>query len=509
MSSSSIKLLFNAPAIQKRSISKEDIPPKHNKNQETDKNIIICAVCTVNEARYTCPKCELPYCGIACYRIHDLPPKMRIQNGDNSNNKQQRGGVCTEAFYKNRVVDTMKELNLTTTNEKEDAILQMTTTTKEQSSSIGRNCENDDSFSLLSLNIAKEGDSKQEQQEHATTNNSKVVNLTNDELLELTNHIKPHSDDDDDDDCEEFIMKNNAIVIPKHIMDKFELAVKRGQVSHLIDQWHPFWLPNYSSIKEDEKEEDEEDFPSTFVLDSQQQNLLDDRILLIQPFTKLRPSIQQQQQQIPPPLEYNMIEILYTTVNTLRMYNGFQQSNDDTNHMAAIALYKSCKVLSHDERYGSIAEVIMTHNYKNARILVKDVICICKWKRLMLRVLLMTTVELFNTGYTIQKHHYKNHAKNIANNNVTKRDFKKAQKKVEYYASWCIEYWDSIQNQILEELEQWQHDWKVEKDNDDDDIVLDIGSSSTAININSTNKRKSQQDFDKTCSFKSISTRKL
>lgn len=46
----------------------------------------VCRVCAQHAARYTCPRCNVPYCGVPCFQRH--------------------GDVCTERFYESIVRDT-------------------------------------------------------------------------------------------------------------------------------------------------------------------------------------------------------------------------------------------------------------------------------------------------------------------------------------------------------------------------------------------------------------------
>ncbi|OQS07901.1 hypothetical protein THRCLA_00107 [Thraustotheca clavata] len=48
----------------------------------------VCGVCHEKESKYTCPRCNLVYCGVACYKKH--------------------GEACTEHFYKSHVESEMK-----------------------------------------------------------------------------------------------------------------------------------------------------------------------------------------------------------------------------------------------------------------------------------------------------------------------------------------------------------------------------------------------------------------
>jgi hypothetical protein len=49
----------------------------------------ICHVCQRARAQYTCPRCQAPYCTVDCYKAHS--------------------GSCTEAFYRDQVLEGLKE----------------------------------------------------------------------------------------------------------------------------------------------------------------------------------------------------------------------------------------------------------------------------------------------------------------------------------------------------------------------------------------------------------------
>lgn len=48
----------------------------------------VCHVCQRERARYTCPRCQAPYCGLACYKEH--------------------GTECTESFFRDQVIGELK-----------------------------------------------------------------------------------------------------------------------------------------------------------------------------------------------------------------------------------------------------------------------------------------------------------------------------------------------------------------------------------------------------------------
>jgi len=60
-----------------------------------------CQVCHDNQARYTCPKCELPYCSVQCYQTHNNDQNKNDAAGGSSSS-------CTESFYKDRVSQVLQ-----------------------------------------------------------------------------------------------------------------------------------------------------------------------------------------------------------------------------------------------------------------------------------------------------------------------------------------------------------------------------------------------------------------
>lgn len=60
------------------------------------KSAAVCMLCKCKPSNYTCPRCNLHYCGLACYRSPDH-------------------SVCSEEFYKESVLQELKEMGKTET----------------------------------------------------------------------------------------------------------------------------------------------------------------------------------------------------------------------------------------------------------------------------------------------------------------------------------------------------------------------------------------------------------
>eukprot|EP01129_Flabellula_baltica_P013126 TRINITY_DN6048_c0_g1_i1.p2 TRINITY_DN6048_c0_g1~~TRINITY_DN6048_c0_g1_i1.p2 ORF type:complete len:148 (+),score=37.52 TRINITY_DN6048_c0_g1_i1:286-729(+) len=44
----------------------------------------VCQVCTVTEFKYRCPKCDMLYCSVNCYKQHHTECEIRIAQKDNN-----------------------------------------------------------------------------------------------------------------------------------------------------------------------------------------------------------------------------------------------------------------------------------------------------------------------------------------------------------------------------------------------------------------------------------------
>mmetsp|Transcript_40241 Transcript_40241/g.159881 ORF Transcript_40241/g.159881 Transcript_40241/m.159881 type:complete len:133 (-) Transcript_40241:1873-2271(-) len=61
----------------------------------------ICEVCTTNESNYKCPTCFLPFCSVACSRVHKQTPCEPTRPRENS---RPKGHVEEEEDDEDRVI---------------------------------------------------------------------------------------------------------------------------------------------------------------------------------------------------------------------------------------------------------------------------------------------------------------------------------------------------------------------------------------------------------------------
>jgi len=401
----------------KRSFQSSDIQPTQivqSSELNTPDNYITCPTCNINEARYTCPKCMSPYCSAACYKNHDISPDSHVKGG----------GRCTEAFYREKVSQVT---DLHVKDEKNTSQMR----------------------DILTRSFYNENNNNNKSISEGETEKNGI--LTDEELMELAASGLTLDDEDayDEDRNYELILKS----LPGHIRQKFESAVMSGELSHLVQQWHPFWLPNY--------DKHDLEFDSKF----------EEQIIAIPP---LPHRIEENTKLI---LQNNICEVIYTAAWAFRKSNNatmpqIDADNADTAVQVASILYSQSQVLSCDARYQNMEQVLMectelssrsseavsgTHSSDqmiNRNTLVNDTICICRHRRMVLKVLL-EIIDVIDHAKNILKRRLGSESKK------ERRNLLLAQKKIHFYASFCQTYWDDCSTSIVACMEKWLHDWAL------------------------------------------------
>jgi hypothetical protein len=276
--------------------------------------------------------------------------------------------------------------------------------------------------------------------------------LEDDDILELERcmHIL---DTSDADEYNEDVLS----LLPLHLRQKFEKAVRKGEVGDLVYQWQPFWMPTYHHSRHDANESIKVWDGGSDKLDGSDQDggTLDERILQIIPFHQLRKG-----KQTFVPLEYNVSEILYMTAWTLRFHRGISikgiSVKDDIFESASF-LVENSQVLSVDARFTSIQEVLMestTHSniFLSSRTgshtvksdtLVEDLLHITKHRRMVLRVL-FSAIDIIKAAIKYVKKNSE-----IGHN----RKLKLAMKKIEFMLSWSNSHWQAID--LSGDISEW------------------------------------------------------
>jgi hypothetical protein len=360
---------------------------------EDDKTPLACAVCLQHQYRYHCPRCQLPYCSVECYRNHTTTSNSSLD--------------CTEGFYKNRV----------------SSILQLEA--KEQQEA--------------TRNILKRQYEEQE--------------LSEEDLYNVLLALEQH--DDNPSELQSMLSPSLRVA--------FENALHSGQLQELVlEQWHPWWRSELVTIGESNDND---------VFNNDQ--TLDERLLRITPFHSLRKGTR-------PNLLYNLIEVLYSIVWSLRLYHGSR--NAITLAVEATRTLSASTVLSEDARYTTLEEALIQCTAASTRLypsgcntpwitLAQDVALLTKNSRQVVRALL-EAMDLVKAAISALKKESEEGNKNEVSN------LRRVRKKLEFFLSWSREATE-LDESVGEEIHEWIDQWK-NTDGDDglDNLALhNVGTS--------------------------------
>ncbi|GAB9469981.1 putative zn-finger protein [Globisporangium polare] len=291
----------------------------------------ICRVCTQNASRYTCPRCNAPYCSVACYKQH--------------------GESCTERFYEEHVRDVV-QLDSKSSGERDaqrkmnDMLARVKRFQDESADRMGNGNVGDEN--------TNEGDEELQM-----------------EILEALAQLALADD--------ESISLDDLTPAQRK---QFMAEVADGRLSQFIRLWGPWWLMDArkyeretevkrrqlviqeigsgnSSIglEEEDGDEEEEDVEASGPV------MIESAAFPAELFTKTRAAnmpeslngLLPQNRPPSPALRFHLMEILFSYALVMRTFNGDWQQ--DTSEAAAALLHLSA-VLSADAKYESIEHVL-------------------------------------------------------------------------------------------------------------------------------------------------------
>jgi hypothetical protein len=314
----------------------------------------MCRVCQQLEAKYTCPRCQLPYCSVDCYRNHN--------NNHNNNNSNENTGLdtsCAEKFYKSKV----------------NAILAL------------ERLENQQGHQEILNRLYQKENIK-----GSADDVEDVVGdiMAEEDLYQLWSNLEELGEDATQTEIDK--------IIPPLLRNKFQRDLQQGKAQHLVlKDWFPWWK-NHLVVKSDEETNQDNSRDQTV----RPKKTLDDRLLETPPFESLsngRPPS--------PVLLFNVVNVLYSACFTLRLYYGVTNASLNAPTEAAATLISNSAVLSRDARFLSLTEVLVycsqgvKHDSTTISapwdVLVGDVAMLVESHRLVGRTLL-ESVDILNAA---------------------------------------------------------------------------------------------------------------
>ncbi|XP_016381466.1 zinc finger HIT domain-containing protein 2-like [Sinocyclocheilus rhinocerous] len=298
-------------------------PANGTEGGTTASSIKPCGLCLSNPSCYTCPRCNIPYCGLACY-------------------KSQNHSSCSEEFYKESVLQELKSQGVT--DEEGKSKMQEILLRLRQSAESEGGMEN------LLRNLGDDETSVTEKDAHALELLSQLAEIQSSgdekshevqELLAKLRDIEDGSDEEEADlaeklaglDIDSISEEELWSLLSAQEKEKFERLVKEGSIGGLVVLWSPWWERHEKDTKaliEELQSENDEKMHNV--------NVKKDRKIKKVSSNKVK-SDQSQRSPIPPisakiaPLHtlssnpsplvrYNLINALYGYTFSLCLYNG-------------------------------------------------------------------------------------------------------------------------------------------------------------------------------------------
>ncbi|KAG7365049.1 2-oxyglutarate/Fe(II) oxygenase [Nitzschia inconspicua] len=409
--------------------SKEDSVPTNNKlisevgnspnNGTSTISDIICRVCHKQQAKYTCPRCERPYCSLDCYRNHN-----------NSTDDGSNEISCTEEFYKTKV----------------NALLSLERKEHELESNGILNRHYQQQFQGIDI---------------ATEDNDIAAEiLAEEELYRLWSKLEELGEDANRAQLEK--------VIPPSLRKKLQYDLQQGTAQQLVlRDWFPWWRQQLvvgskgttKSKMEKVKRSEPEKSSKT----------LDERLLKLQRFELLSLG-----RQPSPLLVFNLMDILYSVCGTLRLYHGIANAIANEPLEAGSTLVTASAVLAKDARFSSLSEVLIHctsagkgHEGGAAswNVLVEDVAYLVESHRLVGRALL----EAFDI-LTAARREVKRQEDVVDKRQRHQEQIKQLsalRKKIEFFLSWSQhpEIKTMLkETKIKDEILSWREQWMKENE---------------------------------------------
>ncbi|XP_018966803.2 zinc finger HIT domain-containing protein 2 [Cyprinus carpio] len=315
----------------------------------TASSIKPCGLCLSNPSCYTCPRCNVPYCGLACYR-------------------SQNHSSCSDEFYKESVLQELKSQGIS--DEEGKSKMQEILLRLRQSAESEGGMEN------LLRNLGEDETSVTEKDAHALELLSRLAEIqssgdeTSHEAQEILAELRDIEDGSDEEktdlaeklaglDIDSLSEDELWSLLSAQEKEKFERLVKDGGIGGVVVLWSPWWERHEKDTKALIKELQSENDKEMHNVNAKKvsNKVKSDKSLKssIPPISAKIPPLHTLSSNPSPLVRYNLINALYGYTFSLCLYNG------DISEM----LLEFCQVvldisesLGHGRVFSSVSEAL-------------------------------------------------------------------------------------------------------------------------------------------------------
>lgn len=275
-----------------------------------------CGLCLSKPSCYTCPRCNVPYCGLACYR-------------------SQNHSSCSEEFYKESVLQELKSQGVS--DEEGKSKMQEILLRLRQSAESEGGMEN------LLRNLGEDEASVTEKDTHALELLSRLAEIQSSgdetsheaqEILATLRDIEDGSDEEEADlaeklaglDIDSLSEEELWSLLSAQEKEKFERLVKEGGSGGLVVLWSPWWERHEKDTKAliEELQSDNDEGMHVNVKKVSSNKVKSDKSLKssIPPISAKIAPLHTLSSNPSPLVQYNLINALHGYTFSLCLYNG-------------------------------------------------------------------------------------------------------------------------------------------------------------------------------------------
>ncbi|XP_058645665.1 zinc finger HIT domain-containing protein 2 [Onychostoma macrolepis] len=276
-----------------------------------------CGLCLSKPSCYTCPRCNVSYCGLACYR-------------------SQNHSSCSEEFYKESVLQELKSQGVS--DEEGKSKMQEILLRLRQSAESEGGMEN------LLRNLGGDEASVTEKDAHALELLSRLAEIQSSgdersheaqEILATLRDIEDGSDEEEADlaeklaglDIDSLSEEELWSLLSAQEKEKFEKLVKGGGSGGLVVLWSPWWErheKDTQALIEELQCENDEEMHNENVKKVSSDKVKSDKSLKssIPPISAKIAPLRALSSNPSPLVRYNLINALYGYTFSLCLYNG-------------------------------------------------------------------------------------------------------------------------------------------------------------------------------------------
>jgi hypothetical protein len=319
--------------------------------------------------------------------------------------------------------------------------------------------------------------------------NVELSMLEEEALYEVLSKLERLGGDDKDSVSAQVL----ANLLPPSLKFLFEKDLKDGTLQELLlERWHPWWRKELVSTA-DVAEDDTGTIEHAASKTSRFNDTLDDRLLRVPGFDRLGKACSLLSSNT---LLFNLLEILYATCWTLRLYHGVSNASNNEPVEAATTLVTASTVLGRDARFSDLSQVLAhctalsTNSFGRQQshvsvidcnshwtVLVEDVALLVATHRTVGRTLLEASDMIKGACKQLKTKAGKRDKLNRTNKDDTAMlsGLRRIGKKLEFFLSWT-QYTPTINlfgDHLKSEILVWKDEWTtLGAEQDDDDRLI-------------------------------------